>query len=256
MHISWYLYIADKSLLCRSKSQFLVTLFPRLYRNSVHHLSPFTTTGVLDETPVYSLSTTTPLLPYFSTDNHKLQPPSPSYGPPVVRIPSHTTLHSSTPAYSYGHPPVTPFTPAPSPHKININRLFRGRPVTTVHVSNEPVTTRSSSFATLHTSTTLPPPLPSSLGYGEPKPSSIIELGDLCHKCENKDHDDHQHHHKHEQRNQQEHPHTHNTSSHEEHSSGHQHIHHHHVHHHLHSVVSTSPAPSSPITVRVKTCFQ
>ncbi|KAK8406284.1 hypothetical protein O3P69_007169 [Scylla paramamosain] len=228
-----------------SKSQFLMALFPRLYRGSFHHLSSPTPPNAPHHPPIYSSSSTTPAVPYDSKDRHQLHPPASSYGPPPVSLSTHTTLHPLTPTHTYGPSSISPVTPVPSPHKINVNRLFRGLTVSGFHVSEEPVINRSISTI-LFTSTTLPPPLPSTLGFGEPKPSSIIELSDSCEESGNKD--GHQHHHKHEQRNQRKHSHTHNTSSHEEDTSGHQHIHHHHVHHHVHTLGSGFPDPSPSTT--------
>ncbi|XP_045129395.1 uncharacterized protein LOC123515064 isoform X2 [Portunus trituberculatus] len=228
-----------------SKSQFLMALFPRLYRGSTHHLSSPTTPSASYHPPVYS-SSTTPVIPNDSSDSHRLHPPSSSYGPPPVSPPTHTTLHPFTPTYTYEPScSLLPVTPLPSPHKINVNRLFRGLTVAGFHMSEAPVVNRSISTI-LFTSTTLPPPLPSTLGFGEPKPSSIIGPSDLCGDCGNKH--GHQHHHKHEQRNQRKHSHTHNTGSNEDDTSGHQQIYHHHVHHHVHTLESGSPAPSPSTT--------
>ncbi|XP_050690437.1 uncharacterized protein LOC126982435 [Eriocheir sinensis] len=205
-----------------SKLQFLAMLFPRLYRSSVQLLTPFNNTSVLADTPVYTLSTTTPSSPYVTTEihpHHKSQYTHPSYETPPVNSAYHTTLRPTSTGYSFTSSPLYPVTTTSSVHKINI----------APH-----------------------PPSLSSLGYGNPKPSSVIELSDLPNNYGDKEH----HHPKHHLvKNQQEYTHGHDS---EENSNGsHKHVHHHHVHHHLHSVASTSASPSS-ITVKepIHTSFQ
>ncbi|KAG7174633.1 Proline-rich protein 1-like 2 [Homarus americanus] len=81
-----------------SKREFLVTLFPRLYRDNVRHLTPHTTTGILGQTPTYPQSTT-PSSSYSESYTHHQQ----TYKPPpvIVTTPIFVTTSSDT------HPIIT-----------------------------------------------------------------------------------------------------------------------------------------------------
>lgn len=226
-------------------------LFPRLYRSSAQLLSPFTNTSVLADTSVYTLSTTTPSSSYVTTEihpHHKSQYTHFSYETPPLNSAYHTTLRPTSTGYSFISSPLYPVTTTSSIHKINIGTLSRSRHVTPSYAAHDPLITYSASLPAPHTSTTLFPPSLSSLGYGNPKPSSVIELSDLPNKYGDKDH---YHLKYHLVKNQQEYQHTHGYDSKENSNGSHKYVHHHHVHHHLHSVASTSASPSS-ITVKVK----
>ncbi|XP_071537468.1 uncharacterized protein [Panulirus ornatus] len=110
-----------------SKRQFLVVLFPRLYRDSVRHLTPHTTTPVLYKKPTSSYaSPPTPTSSYSSLDTHHYHPPKtpapiyqspkpspPVYEPPKPSPPVYEPLKPSPPVYE----PLKPSPPVYEPLK-------------------------------------------------------------------------------------------------------------------------------------------
>ncbi|XP_063607923.1 mucin-2-like isoform X3 [Penaeus indicus] len=162
-----------------SKREFLVTLFPRLYRDSVRDLDP-----VEDTTPVYIPSKTAtssysvpPVYepPEVLKSTYDVPTATPVYTPPRI-TPHHVSspkppppLYSvpSTPASAYGPPPIT--TPKPPPPIV----VKSPKPIiTTTH--RPIITTHTPIITTTHNpiiTTTFKPAITTTFAPSPPSPS-------------------------------------------------------------------------------------
>nr|XP_045597771.1 uncharacterized protein LOC123757893 isoform X2 [Procambarus clarkii] len=196
-----------------SKREFLLTLFPRFFRNAVRNLTPYTPTNVLDQTPAAYFPHTTPSSSFVDVHTHQHyhhhhpppNPATPLYQTPKAAPALYQPSQPSSPAFSYETQAFTPRPPVSSSSLPPITSTPPHRVVVTTSyvpsISSIPSTTPLI-VSTLHpiiTTTFRPPTVPAPT-YGAPKPSSILRSnhhhdGHRHDNNQQQHHDDKDHHH-------------------------------------------------------------